>query len=324
MVSGEPKSSLISLLLFVLRKPALVSSGNLQRHVLFVLFFNTGNGSVWLTVLLKTLWVRGRLVNWDEVPFCFSHHFLCAMGCLGSHLAPEAAGCQPSNEGCTQLLKDLGFIYIIIFNTTPCPPTWSLDCWRSYCTMRSTSSVCSSRAVKVQQAWRGLSLHWPPRSCQGVRCHPSLSHPGVPAPLVQGAGEALAVLWAFVSTCHRVELRGGCVLHFLRQNKYVSAFWHWFLTKDSRSCSCAGFLIPSPALLQCVLFWNTQFSYKQSTLSTTCFCTFWNGALRQINESKYGSLPVKILQTVSSQGHWLRQHIILFTVETENPFLPIQ
>lgn len=81
---------------------------------------------------------------------------------------------------------------------------------------------------------------------------------------------------------------------------------------------------PPPTLLQCVLFWNTQFSYKQSTLSTTCFCTFWNGALRQINESKYGSLPVKILQTVSSQGHWLRQHIILFTVETENPFLPIQ
>lgn len=46
MVSGELKSSLISLLLFVLRKPALVSSGNLQRRVLFVLFFNTENQSV--------------------------------------------------------------------------------------------------------------------------------------------------------------------------------------------------------------------------------------------------------------------------------------
>lgn len=151
---------------------------------------------------------------------------------------------------------------------------------------------------------------------------PSLAHPSRGA--MQGAGEVLVVPWAFVSTCHRAGLQGGCVLHFLTQNKYVSAFWLWFLTKDSRSCSCAGFLVPSPTLLQCVLFWNTQFSYKQSTLSTTCFCTFWNGALRQINESKYGSLPVKILQTVSSQGHWLRQHVILFTVETENPFLPIQ
>ena len=46
VVSGELKSSLISLLLFVLRKPALVSSGNLQRLVLFVLFFNTENQSV--------------------------------------------------------------------------------------------------------------------------------------------------------------------------------------------------------------------------------------------------------------------------------------
>lgn len=46
MFSGELKSSLISLLLFVLRKPALVSSGSLQRHVLFMLFFNTENPSV--------------------------------------------------------------------------------------------------------------------------------------------------------------------------------------------------------------------------------------------------------------------------------------
>lgn len=46
MVSGELKSSLISLLLFVLRELALVSSANLQRHVLFVLFFNTESQSV--------------------------------------------------------------------------------------------------------------------------------------------------------------------------------------------------------------------------------------------------------------------------------------
>lgn len=46
MVSGELKSSLISLLLFVLRKPALVSSANLQRRVLFMLFFNTESQSV--------------------------------------------------------------------------------------------------------------------------------------------------------------------------------------------------------------------------------------------------------------------------------------
>lgn len=30
--------------------------------------------------------------------------------------------------------------------------------------------------------------------------------PGVPAPSVQGAGEALAVPWAFVSTCQGAEL----------------------------------------------------------------------------------------------------------------------
>lgn len=43
MVLGELKSSLISLLLFALRKPALVSSGNLQRHALFMLFFSMEN-----------------------------------------------------------------------------------------------------------------------------------------------------------------------------------------------------------------------------------------------------------------------------------------
>lgn len=129
---------------------------------------------------------------------------------------------------------------------------------------------------------------------------------------------------AFVNSCHLMWWERIHLLHFLGHNKYSMAFWQSFLTKDSRRCSCVCFHLPSPTLLQCVLFWNTQFSYKQSTLSTTCFCTFWNGALRQINENKYGSLPVKILQTVSSQGHWLRQHIILFTVESENPFLPIQ
>lgn len=201
-------------------------------------------------------------------------------------------------------------------------PTRFSGCCRSYCAICSPLSTCSSRAVVVL---RVVDPQAPLVTKElGKQCCPSLSHPGVPALLVQGAGRALVVPWAFVSTCHRAEQWGVCTLPFLRQNKYISAFWHWFLTKDSRSCSCAGFLVPSPTLLQCMLFWNTQFSYKQSTLSTTCFCTFWNGALRQINESKYGSLPVKILQTVSSQGHWLRQHIILFTVETENPFLPIQ
>lgn len=43
IVLGELKSSLISLLLFALRKPALVSSGNLQRHALFMLFFSMEN-----------------------------------------------------------------------------------------------------------------------------------------------------------------------------------------------------------------------------------------------------------------------------------------
>lgn len=93
------------------------------------------------------------------------------MGCLGSHLAPEAAGCQPSNEGCTQLLKHLGLIYIIIFNTTPRPPTWSLDCWRSYCTMCSTSSTCSSRAVKVHRrdgAWVSTGHQGVVRECGAI------------------------------------------------------------------------------------------------------------------------------------------------------------
>jgi hypothetical protein len=79
------------------------------------------------------------------------------------------------------------------------------------------------------------------------------------------------------------------------------------LTDVSQSCSCSLPEPPSPTLLPCVLFWNFQFSYKQSTLSTACFCTFWNGALRQINENKHGRVPIKILQTVSSVEFRLRQ-----------------
>lgn len=241
------------------------------------------------------------------------------------HLAPAVAGCSPLGEDCPLLLKHLDFICITVFNIllslSLSPHLHGLG-RRSYCAM------CSPFLRAAAELWWRSGVVAPQAPLvtkeMGKQCWPSLSHTGVPTRLVQGAGRALVLPWAFVSTCHRAELWGVCALPSLRQKKYVSAFWHWFLTKDSRSCSCAGFLVPSPTLLQCVLFWNTQFSYKQSTLSTTCFCTFWNGALRQINESKYGSLPVKILQTVSSQGHWLRQHIILFTVETENPFLPIQ
>lgn len=326
MVSGELKSSLISLLLFVLRELALVSSANLQRHVLFVLFFNTESQSVWLTVLLKTLSVWGRLINWDKPLFCFRHHLLLAVGC------PSFPPCCSSSRLLTtgwslHFALETSWFYLHYYFSNPsltlCPHLHGL------LIAGGVTVPCAPHCPRA-----GAELWW----CSGVvcpqaplvpkelgkQCCPSLSHPGVPALLVQGAGRALVVPWAFGSTCHGAELWGVCASPFLRQNNDISAFWHWFLTKDSRHCSCAGFLVPSPTLLQCVLFWNTQFSYKQSTLSTTCFCTFWNGALRQINESKYGSLPVKILQTVSSQGHWLRQHIILFTVETENPFLPIQ
>lgn len=81
------------------------------------------------------------------------------------------------------------------------------------------------------------------------------------------------------------------------------------VTHVSRSHSCS---LPSPNWLQYVLFWNFQFSYEQSTLSTTCFCTFWNGALRQINENKYGRVPIKILQTVSSMEYRRRRTFYLF------------
>lgn len=237
------------------------------------------------------------------------------------HRAAAVAGSSPQCEDCTLLLKHLDFICITIFHTL-----------FSHSLSPHLHGLSIAGGVTVPCAPHGLraaaELWWSSGLVVteelGKQCCASLSHPGVPVLVLQGAGRALVVPWAFVGTCHGAELGGVCALPFLRQNKYVSAFWHWFLTKESRNCSWAGFLVPSPTLLQCVLFWNTQFSYKQSTLSTTCFCTFWNGALRQINESKYGSLPVKILQTVSSQGHWLRQHIILFTVETENPFLPIQ
>lgn len=256
-----------------------------------------------------------------QATFCLRHPFLLVVGCHGF---PPCCSSRLLTTG-WGLLKHFDFICITIFHsltlshrmptrsfiaggvTVPCAP----HCLPAGAELWWSSGVAAPQASLVTQEL-------------GKQCCPSLSHPGVPALLVQGAGRALVVPWDFVSTCHGAEVWGVCAFPFPRQNKYISAFWHWFLTKDSRNCSCSGFLVPSPTLLQCVLFWNTQFSYKQSTLSTTCFCTFWNGALRQINESKYGSLPVKILQTVSSQGHWLRQHIILFTVETENPFLPIQ
>lgn len=159
MVSGELKSSLIRLLLFVLRKPALVSSGNLQRHVLFVLFFNTENQSVWLTVLLKTLWVGGRLGNWDKQLSASATTSYLQWAALAFHLAPAAQVANPAMRAallCSwNTLVLFALLSLIPFSLSPPMPihtfTWSLDHWRSYCTMCSTSPMYSSRAVMVHR-----------------------------------------------------------------------------------------------------------------------------------------------------------------------------
>lgn len=130
---------------------------------------------------------------------------------------------------------------------------------------------------------------------------------------------------AFGNTCHLIQFIKICLLNFVGQNNTSSHFSQWWRHRFQKRCSCSLPAPPSPTWLQYVLFWNFQFSYKQSTLSTTCFCTFWNGALRQINENKYGGVPIKILQSVSSVEYRGRRTFYYFIYCWRwNPFLFLQ
>ena len=129
---------------------------------------------------------------------------------------------------------------------------------------------------------------------------------------------------AFGNTCHLIQFIKICLLNFVGQITHLpvssSDVDIGFKKLQLQSSWTSLPPSPPPTLLQNVLFWNFQFSYKQSTLSTTCFCTFWNGALRQINENKYGRVPVKILQTASPVEYRWRQHHSLFTDDSEIHF----
>lgn len=109
-----------------------------------------------------------------------------------------------------------------------------------------------------------------------------------------------------------------CLLSFVGQTSTSCLLlFAAVLTEVSDSCRWVVPEPPTPTLLQYILFRNFQLGYKQPTLSTTCFCTFWNGALRQINENKDGRVPIKILQTVPSAEYRRKQpSLLLPTVDS--------
>lgn len=130
---------------------------------------------------------------------------------------------------------------------------------------------------------------------------------------------------ALGNACHLIQFIKICLLNFVGQNDISSCFSQWCWHRFQR-VAAAGFLAPPPTVLQYVLFRNFQFSYKQSTLSITCFCTFWNGALRQINESKYGRVPIKLSSTNYLQWstHQDSTFYLFIYCWFWNPFLSLQ
>lgn len=214
-----------------------------SRGVCFSCCFSTQRTSL---CDLLSFW---RFCQWEGDWWTGTSHFLPQTEAVGCHGFPPC--CNSTHHWVRTALCSwnrlilFALLVFIPFSLSLLTPTFA--CWRSYCAMCSPSSPCSSRAVVMlgRGGSLGSSGHW-----GAGKAVLSLSQPS------RGASTVGARCWeslggAFVSTCHGAELWGVCALPFLRQNKYISAFWHWFLTKDSRNCSCSGFLVPSPTLLQC-------------------------------------------------------------------------
>lgn len=140
----------------------------------------------------------------------------------------------------------------------------------------------------------------------------------------QGAGKAVREIkaqrtWRLWQCLPLNTVYKNLLIEFCRAHPHIFlsllfflSFFHFFFLQwcAQRFPTAAGaFCLPSPPppLLQYTLFRNFQFGYKQSTLSTTCFCTFWNGALRQINENKAGRVPIKFCKPCLPRGHQGKQ-----------------